>query len=57
MRNREKNLRNGGWERTGGTTNQNRLAQMGVRGTGEIGTGGSPYWVEQDGTGTGGSSD
>jgi len=53
----KKNLRKGSWERTGITTKWNRLGQVGVRGTGGTGTGGTPYWVEQDGTGTGKSSD
>jgi len=42
---------------TGGTIKWNRLRKVGVRGTGGTGTGSSPKWVEQDGTGTGGSSD
>jgi len=57
MMNPNKNLAKGSWERTSGTTQWDRLGQVAVRGTGGTGTGGSPYWVGQDGTETGGSSD
>ena len=59
MRKPKKNLRKGSWERTlaGGTAKWDRLGQVRVRGIGGIGTGGSPYWVGQNGTGIGGSSD
>jgi len=57
MRNAKKNLRNESCERTSGTTRWDRLGQVGFRGTNGTGTGGSPYWVGQDGTGAVGSSD
>jgi len=58
-RNPKKNLRKRSWERTGGTAKWpgDRVGQIGVCWTGGTGTGGSPYWVRQDGTGTGVSSD
>jgi len=43
-------------EKTGGTTKRNRLGQVGVCKTNGTGTGGSPHWVEPDGTGRMGSS-
>ena len=55
LQNPQKNLRKRSWERTGGKWD--RLGHVGVRVTGGTGTGGSPYWVGQDGTGTGASSD
>jgi len=54
MRTPKKNLRKECWERTSNTTKLDRLGQVGVRGTSGTGTEGSPYWVGQDGTGTGG---
>jgi len=56
MRNTQKNRRKGSWKKTGGTAKWDRLGPVGVGGTGGTGTGGSPYWVGQDGTGTGASS-
>jgi len=53
----KKNLRKESWERINGTTKWDRLGQVGVCFTRKTGTGGSPYWVGQDETGTGGSSD
>ena len=52
----KKNMRKGSWKMTGGTAKWDRLGQVGVRGIGETGTGGSLDEVGQDGTGTGGSS-
>ena len=39
------------------TAKWDRFRQVAVRGTGGTGTEGSPHWVGQDGTGTGGPSD
>ena len=57
MSNAKTNLRKKSWVRTSGTTRWDRLGQVGFRGTNGVGTGESPYWVGQDGTGAVGSSD
>jgi len=57
MRNPKTNQRKESWGMTSGTTKWDRLGQVVIHGTSGTGTGGSPYWVGQDGTGAGGSSD